>query len=306
MTNTETPPVVSLHPSQSWRTIVRAIPSPRATVTAGLLLIVLLWGPLPAVVYGQDVIDQYRSARIEERMEELLEVLGRRIVPMDPVQIPTSADTIRWLDRTGPGGRARTRRTAGRVPELGTLTWRKMTRAERHWFKRRFSDVEWTSQGMRSPSVVDTVSTRVIRSKLEAAYGPPSNTVVDIIREREPRGAEYIQFEYWFVINGEIPFIVLDVAGPFEEGLVFAGDLAYQDILTEAKRSLVGQIMQTERNAPYVDYYYSFDREQWFVTGYTGDRYFVKQIERPPIAEGRPELDDIEVPSPAASAADGE
>ena len=164
---------------------------------------------------AQDVIEQYQEQRLNQRAQEMLEVIGRRIVPKDPVRIPTAVDTMRWFRAED---EPRNRRTAPAVdaPELGTLSWRKITPAERHWFKRRFSNVEWTSYGMRSQSVLDTISTRVIRSKLEALYGPPSNTIVDIIREREPRGAEYIQFEYWFTINGEIPFIVLDVAGPFE------------------------------------------------------------------------------------------
>ena len=250
---------------------------------------------------AQDVIEQYQEQRLNQRAQEMLEVIGRRIVPKDPVRIPTAVDTMRWFRAED---EPRNRRTAPAVdaPELGTLSWRKITPAERHWFKRRFSNVEWTSYGMRSQSVLDTISTRVIRSKLEALYGPPSNTIVDIIREREPRGAEYIQFEYWFTINGEIPFIVLDVAGPFEEGLVFAGDLAYQDILTEAKRSLVNQIMRADGNDSYVDYYFSYDRGQWFVTGFTGERYFVKQIDRPDISGGRPVLEEVEVPSQAASA----
>lgn len=272
----------------------------RRGIFAVLALLVLGAGTARA----QDVIDQYQEARVTQRAQELLDVLGHRIVPFGPVQMPTSADTLRWLRTADGPGTPGTRRTAGRAPELGTLTWRKVTPSEIHWFDRRFSNVEWTAQGMRSPSVLDTIPTRVVRSKLQAVYGPPSNTIVDIMQEREPRGAEYIQFEYWFIINGEIPFIVLDVAGPFEDGLVFAGDLAYQDILTEAKRSLVEQIMQADQNEPYVDYYYSFDRQQWFLSGYTGERYFVSQIDRPDVSEGRPTVEEVDVPSQAASAAD--
>ncbi len=253
------------------------------------LLVVALLGLPPEEAHGQDLIEAYQDARFEERAQELLEVLGRRIMPMDPVHISSSADTVeQWIAQFEEGPNPRNERTTRDIPELGTLQWEKVTPSERQWFERRYRDVQWTSSGMRFDSPLDSVSTGAIRAKLEALYGPPSNTIVDIMQDRQPRGAEYIQFEYWFVLNGSIPFIVLDVDGPFEEGLVFAGDIASSDILSEAKRALVDQIINEDDRAQYVDYYYSYDRSQWFLTGYDGDETFVRQISRPNISDGRP------------------
>lgn len=257
------------------------------------VFVVVLIGFGSTAAQGQDLIDQYQEARFDERAQELLEVLGRRIIPRPPEHISSSADTVdQWIAQFQEGPKPQTERTTRDIPELGTLSWRKVTPEEREWFKRRFSDVEWTSSGMRFDSPLDSVSTGTIRAKLEALYGTPSNTIVDIMQDREPRGAEYIQFEYWFVLNGSVPFIVLDVDGPFEEGLVFAGDVATQDILSEAKRALVDQIINEENKARYVDYYYSFDRREWFITGYDGDEEFVRPISRPNISRGRPTITD--------------
>jgi hypothetical protein len=262
----------------------------------GAVCIVALFVLHPGEVRSQDLINDYQNARFEQRVEELLEVLGRRVVPRSPSHIPSSADTVeQWIaqfEEEGPNPQAE--RTTRNIPELGTLAWEKISPAERGWFKRRYGDVEWTASGMRFDSPLDSISTGAIRAKLEALYGAPSNTIVDIVQDRQPRGAEYIQFEYWFVLNGSIPFIVLDVDGPFEEGLVFAGDIASQDILSEAKRALIEQIMNEENKSPYVDYYYSYDRSQWFVTGYDGEEQFVRQISRPNMSEGRPTVGSSE------------
>lgn len=263
-----------------------------------LAAVLSLW---PAQSRAQDLLDQYQDTRFKERTSELLEVLGQRVVPLKPVHLPSAADTVApWLSQFQPKAEPETKDKTRDAPHLTRLSWEKVPQSKRSWFKQRYNNVEWTAEGMRYGTRLDTVSTRIIRAKLEGLFGAPSNTIVDILKERRPRGAEYIQFEYWFVLNDSIPLIVLDVDGPFEEGLVFAGDVAYQDILSEAKRVLVDKVMGTQASR-YVDYYYAYDRRQWFLIGFDGDRHFLEEISRPSVGKGRPTLTDVELPVSATA-----
>jgi len=269
--------------------------STRRYLFLSVFLLLLVGIQFPAI--GQDkqpinLVEQYSRARFRLRINELLDILGLRAIPRDLAHIPTRADTLLQIFQQGKQKALATEPSmeSRRKILFGKLEWRKIEPNERHWFMNKFREVEWTSAGMPINTVVDTMPAPLLRARLEALFGPPSNTIVDIAREKRPSGKEFIEFEYWFVINEEIPFIVLDVDGPFEEGLVFAGSWADVDMLGEIKRDFVRKILSTPTLAPYVDYYYAFDEGVWYRTGYDGRNFFVERIPPPDISKGRPHL----------------
>nr|BCX00318.1 MAG: hypothetical protein KatS3mg041_0364 [Bacteroidota bacterium] len=169
-----------------------------------------------------------------------------------------------------------------------TITWQKIAPDERAEYNRRWLQAyEMSGEGFYERTPIDTMRTPEIRARLEAVFGSPTQTIVEILREQGSiRAPLYVQFEYWFMVDGEIPVVLLDVDGPFGRGLVYGGLLAHVDRHREIKRDLVRRLLEAEP-APYVDYYYSPEHRQWYRVGYDGRRYFVEptgypaRLERP-------------------------
>ena len=119
-----------------------------------------------------------------------------------------------------------------------------------------------------------------IRDRLESVFGEPTKTIEDIVERGKLRAGKAIQFEYWFIVDGEIPMMILDLDGPFADGLVYVGASRYIDLMPAVKRSLTRQLLETEPKA-YIDYFYSPEREQWYEVCYQNGIYTKKEVDKP-------------------------
>ncbi len=157
----------------------------------------------------------------------------------------------------------------------------KVEYSERQNFEDRFEDIKWTGQGLYNNSTIDRIPTIELRSRLQAAFGDPTQTIKDLINNNF-RPGKAIQFEYWFIIDGEMPLMVLDLDGPFANGLVYVGASRYIDLMPQVKRTLNRMLMGEEGDpAEYSDYFYSPEREQWYLVKYEDGEYSQDPISRP-------------------------
>lgn len=157
----------------------------------------------------------------------------------------------------------------------------KVTKAERSEFQNRFSDINWSGAGFSGRVVIDHIPTSEIRARLERVFGEPTQRVDDLINQSDFRPGHYIQFEYWFIVNGSIPLMILDVDGPFGNGLVYAGASRYIDLMPEIKRTLSTDLMEVDQLGNYHDYYYDLDNEDWYRVGYEDGTFNSEEISEP-------------------------
>ena len=157
----------------------------------------------------------------------------------------------------------------------------KVSRSDRAGFQRRFGNVQWTGAGFEGSTVIDRIPTRELRARLQKVYGDPSQKLRDLIDGANFRPGHYIQFEYWFVVNDEIPMMVLDIDGPFGNGLVFAGASRYVDLMPEIKRTLSGKLMAITELGEYEDHYYDINEQQWYLVRYHDGSFTNEKISRP-------------------------
>ncbi len=163
-----------------------------------------------------------------------------------------------------------------------------MSRLQRVWYQQEYGSTLWAFLGSNELTPLDTTWTRDLRARLEARFGMPTQTLADLKTTQNLRREEYIQFEYWFVLNDSIPLMVMDVNGPFERGVVVATDHRYRETLFELRQAFLMQLMEGDLRKPYLDYYYHYDAQAWYRTGYDGRRYFTQRIARPNLERGRP------------------
>ncbi len=235
-------------------------------------------------------------------MVEVVGETGLGAVPRGPVEVgpdaePTEAAALLfwWLPRS------RTPRVelgfppAVPVPEaapepepepLTHVAWDRVAPAEQPAFLDRYREALWTVEGMAARTPLDTIPTPELRARLHTHFGAPTRTAV-ARGAGGFEGSSYVQFEYWFVVNDSIPFVALDVDGPYGRGLVLAGDLAHAPYLGALKRDLTQRLLRPRPLMPYVDYYQHRERNQWVRTGYDGSTYYVVEIERPRWARRR-------------------
>lgn len=146
-------------------------------------------------------------------------------------------------------------------------------------FEERFSSIKWTGQGFNYNSL-DRMPAIEIRARLQSAYGDPTKTIETVMGDGEFRAGKAIQFEYWFVVNGSIPMMVLDLDGPFADGLVYVGASRYIDLMPEVKRTLTRTVTEAEPKE-YTDYFFSPEREQWYKVSYQDGNYSKEEIDQP-------------------------
>ncbi|MEX0639018.1 MAG: hypothetical protein WDZ29_07930 [Balneolaceae bacterium] len=157
----------------------------------------------------------------------------------------------------------------------------KVSHSERNQFLSSFSEIAWTGQGLYNPTTIDRIPTLELRARLQAVFGDPTQTIEDLLGEGF-RPGKAIQFEYWFVIDGEIPMMILDLDGPFENGLVYVGASRHIDLMPQVKRTLTRMLMGDELElASYQDYFFSPEREQWYRVEYQDGEFMRTPIERP-------------------------
>ena len=146
-------------------------------------------------------------------------------------------------------------------------------------FQKRFDDIKWTGQGFNFNSL-DRMPAIEIRARLESVFGEPTKTIENIVEDGKLRAGQAIQFEYWFIIDGEIPMMVLDLDGPFADGLVYVGASRYIDLMPQVKRTLTRLVTEVQPKE-YIDYFYSPERNQWFKVSYANGIYKKEEIELP-------------------------
>lgn len=156
----------------------------------------------------------------------------------------------------------------------------KITEDKWSWFMNKFDDVKLTGQGLYDKMEIDSKDTSELRARLQAAFGEPTKTIEDLIDGERFRPGEAIQFEYWFVVDDSIPLMVLDVDGPFGEGLVYGGASKYIDLMPQIKRTFSQKLM-SENPEQFTDYFYSPERDQWFEVSYANGNYTTKEIDSP-------------------------
>ncbi|MBO6523754.1 MAG: hypothetical protein JJ971_08020 [Balneolaceae bacterium] len=146
-------------------------------------------------------------------------------------------------------------------------------------FEERFAQIKWTGEGFNYNSL-DRIPAIEIRARLEGVFGKPTKTIEDIVEDGELRAGKAIQFEYWFIIDGEIPMMVLDLDGPFADGLVYVGASRYIDLMPQVKRTLTRLVTEVEPKE-YTDYFYSPERYQWYKVTYADGLYKKEEIDLP-------------------------
>lgn len=162
------------------------------------------------------------------------------------------------------------------VPEI-----EKITTEQADSFDQRFANINWTGQGLNRQTAIDGLPTEEVRARLQAVFGDPTLKIEDMVSKSNFRLAFAIQFEYRFVVDGEIPFIILDVFGPFGRGLSYSGPSQYVDLMPQIKRAFANMLMEVEELAEYHDYYYSADRRQWYEVRYANGEFTHEEIEAP-------------------------
>jgi len=157
----------------------------------------------------------------------------------------------------------------------------KVTEVDRQQFEERFADTKWTGRGLYRSTVIDDISTQELRARLQSAFGDPTQTIEDLVNQDNFRPAKAIQFEYWFVVDGKYPLMVLDVDGPFSVGLVYGGASKYIDLMPQVKRAFSKKLMEVEKLGEFQDYFYSPETEKWYNVIYHDGKFGKKVIDTP-------------------------
>ncbi len=237
---------------------------------------------------AQTLIDLYLTERLRVQALELQRRGALHMQPRPPALLPSAADTIRaWLLARRPPPPAPPGEPA---PPFTVEQWRLMRKLERHWFEKTFRETKWAFLGSNTFSPLDTLRTPELRARLEAHFGPPTKTVVELDSLEHRAREEFVEFEYWFVVNDTIPLVLMDVNGPFERGLVTATDHRFRNILFDLRETFLRDLIAEETRSPYVDYYYQYDTQTWYLTGFDGGAFFLRRIARPALFRGRPRL----------------
>ncbi|MEL6611607.1 MAG: hypothetical protein AAFQ53_05905, partial [Bacteroidota bacterium] len=126
----------------------------------------------------------------------------------------------------------------------------------------------------------DTMQTLELRGRLTQLFGTPTRNAAAAAQERYA-GSEYVQFEYWMVVNDTIPLLILDTEGPFGRGLLIAGESEQIDLMPTVKADLERRLLAAPPTVPFVDYYHDYERKAWFKTGYDGEAFFTEAIRTP-------------------------
>ena len=273
--------------------LLRSFDLPLSAAAGAVLASLLLFTALP-VQAQSSLVEELRAQRVRVRMQEVTAEMSLAAAPRLPVEVPTApsgaAERLFWWLPPSRTPRvvlpplepipAPEPEPAPERPTLGRIVWDRVGPAEQEAFLDRFREALWTVEGMHFHTSLDTLPTPEVRARLFSAFGAPTRTAV--ARGVEGfEGSIHVQFEYWFVANDSIPFVALDVDGPFGRGLVLAGDYADAPVLGQLKRDLSARLLRDDRLMPYVDYYFSEDRDQWYRTGYDGTEYYVEEIDRP-------------------------
>ncbi len=244
------------------------------------LLMTLVCLLLPRPSRAQTVVEVLQQQRRDARVAEVLAERGDRLAPRPLAELGT---VDRWtraflaveagrqaaVDSARAAEEARAD-SAILAARLNTLRWRKVEPGAQGSFLEQYRETYWLAAQPQRGLVTDTSATADLRGLLQAAFGDPTRNG-DAQKRHGYGGSEFIQFEYWFVVNDSIPMLALDVDGPFGRGLLIASDETYAPILPALKADLSRRLAAARRPDPWLDYYHSYERGQWFRTGYNGE-----------------------------------
>ncbi len=248
----------------------------------------------PDSSHAQSVVDVLQRQRRDVRVAEIMAEIGDRVPPRPPVELgepdaATAAFRAVQADRQAARERlvATERARADSLilaAQLATLDWRQVEPGAQQDFVEQYAEAYWQAA---SPGrgLVDSLDTAALRGRLQAAFGQPTRNG-DAQRRYGYGGSEFVQFEYWFVVNDSIPVLALDVDGPFGRGLMIATDEPHAAIVQDLKADLSARLDAARRPDPWVDYYHSYERRRWFRTGFNGAETFTVEV-RPPRWSGR-------------------
>jgi hypothetical protein len=265
--------------------------SGRLKSLSGVLSLIVLFS-FPCVVEAQqantsDLLKYFQGARTKQIATEVA-MEGQLRLPFlaaEPLEtkaklVQLQFDELNW------------KRLLASLPEpletFGVSSMRLITRLESPAYENLFEEAEWSFVGSSSRSAIDTLKTADIRSRLELRYGSPTRTLAETGYPDSLKKEEIIQFEYWFLANGTIPVIVMDVNGPWDRGIVLAAEMKYRAKLDLIKKSILEQLSLSPERKQFIDYYYNFDSKTWYVSGFDGASFFDKRIQRPNLSLGRP------------------
>lgn len=146
-----------------------------------------------------------------------------------------------------------------------------------------FAGLNWTGQGLQNKVAIDEIPTIELRARLQALLGEPTKTVRDIYNEGKlgrSAGAT-IQFEYILIVDDKVPLTIMDTNGPFTSGLTYGGASRYIDLYPQIKRTLSQKLMEVDSLAPYSDYFYKPEEDQWYEISYQDGNFSREEIESP-------------------------
>ncbi|WP_420454846.1 hypothetical protein [Rubrivirga sp.] len=248
---------------------------------------------------AQNVVEVLQRQRRDARLAEVMAEQGPRLEPRPVVE---AGEVDRWTRafRAVEAARqaARDSLVAAenaradsviRLAQLATLRWRKVEPDAQGSFLEQYRETYWQAAAPDRNLLVDTSRTALLRGRLQAAFGRPTRNG-DALRRHGYGGSEFVQFEYWFVVNDSIPVLALDIDGPFGNGLMVASDERYTSLLPPIRADLSARLEAAGRPDPWLDYYHSFERRQWYRTGFNGADHFVVEV-RPPRWSGRSDTD---------------
>lgn len=267
---------------------------------AAAVLVPLVFLLVPHSSRAQSVVDVLRQQRAAARIAEIQAELGSHVAPRPPARLGEADVHTRALLAE------RARRQAARdslvradaaaadsvirAAQLATARWRKVEPGAQQSFVEQYREAYWQAAAMGAGTVaIDTVATPALRGRLQAVFGDPTRNA-DAQERHGYGGSEFVQFEYWFVVNDSIPVLALDVDGPFGRGLLVAGMESQSGLLPTLKADLSRRLLAAPGPDPFVDYYHAYDRRRWYRTGFNGAERFTVEV-RPPRWSRRPTTD---------------
>ena len=255
-----------------------------AAVFIGLLLLSAL--PANAQKTTGELLRVYQFQRSHALYEQFLRSSGGRMAFRPPAHLPTPSDSIQaWLIAMRPPA---LEPPEPEEPSFPLESLKLIKKLEFQVLGRRFDDTPWAFLGASGDIRLDTMRTNDIRARMQHHFGDPTRTLAEIGYPDTLRSDEIVEFEYWFIVNGDIPFLVLDVNGPWDRGLVVASHAARRDELPAMKRAILSRLTDSTARKPFADYYFNVAQHAWYISGWNGARFFDVRIERPNLELGRP------------------
>lgn len=228
----------------------------------------------------------YVEARFQMLYEAYIDSNGENVHPLGFSLSRVESDSL--LDWIAVTMGIREKEPAPQPFQGAIHTWKILSTEDQVDELKKFEDTQWSYLGNNFFTPMDTVNTPEIRAHLEAYFGLPTRTVVELKQEDQTPADDYSQFEYWLVVNDSIPMIVMDVGGPFDRGVIVATDHRFRSLLYRMRHSLLGEAIHRSEPEPYTDYYYHQVTEKWYFTGFDGAEYFIREIRLPDLKLGRP------------------